>query len=227
MPVCGNHIRCLALCAAISAQFASLSLQAADSDAGYEGWAFSTTGSSLAREPMTPRNDTPWRSDPTHRTTTSTAVAVPQGLQLSRTLDNGLALDAGLAQGQELDHQSPVLSSTDYRDAFLGVRYQGFTGQVWYLDEPRAEDGSQQQSLYYQAGWTTPVSDRFSVSLQMGQSYRRGMGFEHDYPDLSIAAEGNFAGYGLGIRLIDRSGMGFGEEDAGYSLIGSFSKPFP
>lgn len=227
MPVCGNHIRCLALCAAISAQFASLSLQAADSDAGYEGWAFSTARSSLARDPVTSRNDTPWRSDPADRTTTSTAVAVPQGLQLSRTLDNGLALDAGLAQGQELDHQSTSLTDTDYRDAFLGVRYQGFTGQVWYLDEPRAEDGSQQQSLYYQAGWTTPVSDRFSVSLQMGQSYRRGMGFEHDYPDLSIAAEGNFAGYGLGIRLIDRSGMGFGEEDAGYSLIGSFSKPFP
>ncbi|RRQ19964.1 TorF family putative porin [Thiohalobacter thiocyanaticus] len=227
MSACGNYIRHLCLRAALCAPLLfAPSLQAADAAAGvgYEGWAFSTTETSLAREPLDSRA---WQGNAGGYETVS-ATPAPLGLQLTRTLDNGLALDAGLSHGQMLDRQPPPgRSRADYHDAFLGVRYQGFSGQVWYLDEPRAEGGSQQQSLYYQAGWTAPVSERMSVSLQMGQSYRRGAGFEHDYPDLSIAAEGDFGGYGLGVRLIDRSGLGYGEQDAGYSLIGSFSKPFP
>ncbi|HSH29962.1 MAG TPA: hypothetical protein VK971_08670, partial [Thiohalobacter sp.] len=139
--------------------------------------------------------------------------------------NNGLALDAGVAHGQERAVEPLGLSRHDYHDAFLGFRYQGFSGQVWYLDGPQSEDGD--RGFYYQAGWKAPVSERLSLSLQMGQSYRHGIGFEHDYPDLSVAAEGNFDSYGLGIRLIDRSGLGLAGEDNGYRLMGSFRKRFP
>ena len=220
MPVSGNRSLCsLALGALLGAQAAL----AADSPAGYEGWAFSTTDAALARDPLADYR----QHQPVVGTgANTTRMDPPTGLQLSHTLDNGMALDAGLAQGHErATEDSITLSGRDYQDAFLGVRYHGFSGQVWYLDQPGGEDGA--RSFYYQAGWKAPVNDRLSVSLQMGQSYRRGIGFDQEYPDLSVAAEGNFDGYGLGIRLIDRSGLGLSGEDADYSLMGSFSKRFP
>lgn len=219
MPANGNQFfRTLALGALLGAQACAFPALAADASSGYEGWAFSTADSALARDPLAGYN----RAD---AAAGGTAYAAPQGLQLSRTLDNGLALDAGMARGREHAVEPLGLSRHDYHDAFLGFRYQGFSGQVWYLDEPQNADGD--RSFYYQAGWKAPVSERLSLSLQMGQSYRQGVGFDQGYPDLSIAAEGDFDSYGLGIRLIDRSGLGLAGEDNGYSLMGSFRKRFP
>ena len=221
MPACGKHIYSLVVGALLGAQAAVHPVLAADTAGGYEGWAFTTTGSALARDPLAGYR----RHDETAADGTASGMPRPQGLQLSHTLDNGMALDAGMARGREwVADDSLALSGRDYQDAFLGFRYQGFSGRVWYLDQPGDESGT--RSIYYQAGWKAPVNERLSLSLQMGQSYRQGVGFNQEYPDLSIAAEGRFDGYGLGIRLVDRSGLGLAGEDEGYSLMGSFSKRF-
>jgi hypothetical protein len=223
MPVSGNRLLCsLALGALLGAQAVGHSALAAEGPDGYEGWAFSTTEAALARDPLADYR----QYKPVRPGVNAARMNPTTGLQLSHTLDNGMALDAGMTRGREpVTEDSLSLSGRDYQDAFLGFRYHGFSGRVWYLDQPGDQDGA--RSFYYQAGWKAPVNDRLSVSLQMGQSYRHGIGFDQEYPDLSIAAESSFDGYGLGIRLIDRSGLGLAGEDPGYSLMGSFSKRFP
>lgn len=209
-------VRHSGLCALICALLVASPLQAADAAAGYEGWAFAGAREAALSREFSHRSQQIDFS--THSAATDGAGSL-LGLKLSRAFENGLTLDAGVAHSQA-DAQ-PHIAPVDYQDAFLGFRYNQLTGQVWYLDEP---DASGLRSLYYQAGWKTPVTDQFSLSLQMGQAYRQGR-FQNGYPDLSIAAEGEIEGYGLGIRLIDRSGLGSGNQD-GYSLMGSISRRF-
>ncbi|HSH30530.1 MAG TPA: hypothetical protein VK971_11525, partial [Thiohalobacter sp.] len=127
MPANGNQFfRTLALGTLLGTQACAFPALAADVASGYEGWAFSAADSALARDPLTGYSRASVAAG-------GTAYTTPQGLQLSRTLNNGLALDAGVAHGQERAVEPLGLSRHDYHDAFLGFRYQGFSGQVWYL----------------------------------------------------------------------------------------------
>lgn len=217
MSTSGKIFRLTVPCALLSALLVALPLQAAETATGYEGWAFSSSDqSAMARAFSLNRGTGLAVGD----TVAAAGADGSLGLQLTRAFNNGLALDAGITHTQERLEQA--LSPVDYQDAFLGFRYNHLSGQVWYMDD---YDAGSSRSLYYQAGWKAPVTERFSLSLQMGQAYREGR-FQNPYPDLSIAAEGEIQGYGLGVRLIDRSGLGLGN-DNGYSLMGSISKRFP
>lgn len=142
---------------------------------------------------------------------------------IEHRFDNGLSVDLGvsMAQGTQFN---PI----NYRDYFLGMRYGSLEGKVWYL--PEVQDQDEPASLYYEAGWTQPVSDQLSFSLHLGQQQPLGnslLGLQPSTePNLSFGASANLRGYGLGLRLIDNGGRMFGGEDD-LSIMGSISKPFP
>lgn len=134
---------------------------------------------------------------------------------------NGLNLDLGMS----LAHESERVETINYRDYFLGLSFGSLEGRLWYLPETAFTD---EPSLYYEAGWQQPISEKLSFSLRLGQystAYNNLPG-STDRPSLSLGASTMVRGYGLGLRLIDHGGHMFGGEQD-LRLMGSISKPLP
>lgn len=137
--------------------------------------------------------------------------------QLQRQFDENLSVDIGLSYSSKIQH-NPI----DYKDIFMGMNYGAVGGRVWYLDPAQSPD---EGGWYYEAGWQSPVARDFSLAFQVGQGFRNGQA-TREVPDLSVSAFGAYRGYDLGVRVIDRSGLGMtGETD--FSLMGSLRKRFP
>lgn len=135
--------------------------------------------------------------------------------------DNGLNLGLGMSLSHATDTQSA--ETINYRDYFFGLSFGAVEGKVWYMPETAFSD---EPSMYYEAGWLQPVTEKLSLSLRLGQ-YSSGYSSIHgfsDQPSLSLGASTQMRGYGLGLRLMDGGGHMFGgEEDL--RVMGSISKP--
>jgi hypothetical protein len=137
---------------------------------------------------------------------------------LGHRFASGLNVDLGMS----LAH-IPERTSINYHDYFLGLSYGALDGKVWYLPETALNEDA---SLYYEAGWQQPVTEKVSLSLRLGQ-YSSGFtpyGEPAELPSLSFGASTDVGGYGLGLRLVDQGGSAFGGE-RDFRLMGSISKP--
>lgn len=134
---------------------------------------------------------------------------------------NGLNLDLGMS----LAHESERVETINYRDYFLGLSFGSLEGRLWYLPETAF---TEEPSLYYEAGWRQPISEKLSFSLRLGHSSTAysNLAGSTDQPSLSLGASTMVRGYGLGLRLIDHGGRMFGGEQD-LRLMGSISKPLP
>ena len=140
---------------------------------------------------------------------------------VEKSFKSGLSLNAGLSTAHAAEDARG--DTIDYRDYFLGMRYGAVDTKVWYLDDAT---GSAQSTVYYDAGWQQPVSDKLSMSLRLGQYDQSAYnlpGYE-TAPSLSLGANTTMGGYGLGLRVIDGGGRLFGGEQD-LRLMGSISKP--
>lgn len=143
---------------------------------------------------------------------------------IGRNFMNGLSLDAGISVAHLPDYSlTPAVSTIDYHDYFLGLRYGSLDGRVWYLPESHLGEPS---GFYYEAGWRQPVTEKLSLSVRLGHYADANTLLDpaHDLPSLSLGASTTVEGYGLGLRLIDGGGHMFGGEQD-LQLMGSISKP--
>jgi len=135
---------------------------------------------------------------------------------LNRRLGARLSLDAGLALSP-----SGQASRLDYRDYFLGISYRNLAGRFWYQPDP----GTGRAGYYYEAGWQGSLSDRFSLSLGLGQGSTADGGFGSLLPDFSFGARARLGSVGIGLRLIERGGSEF-LEPSSLRLMGNISGSF-
>jgi len=166
-------------------------------------------GASLLRPPAS------WSWD-------TAAPVLDRAAGVTQQFDNGLSLGLGMSLSHATDTQNA--ETINYRDYFLGLRFGAVEGKVWYLPETAFTD---EPSMYYEAVWLQPVTEKLSLSLRLGQyssGYSSIQGYNSDQPSLSLGASTQMRGYGLGLRLIDGGGQMFGgEEDL--RVMGSISKP--
>lgn len=144
----------------------------------------------------------------------------------------GVTLDAGVSVAHVSNFGSvgapggeSSAGEINYRDYFLGMRFGGLDGKIWYLPESE-HFGGQPSALYYEAGWAQPVGEKFSLSVRLGHdggASNRLLG-SPAVPSLSLGASTTLRGYGLGVRLIDGGGQVFGGVPD-LQLMGSISKP--
>ena len=143
---------------------------------------------------------------------------------VGRHFMNGLSLDAGVSVAHTPEYALlPSVSTINYHDYFLGLRYGVLEGKVWYLPETHLGEPS---GLYYEAGWQQLVTDKLSLSIRLGQyaDVDPMLDSSNEVPSLSLGASTTVDGYGLGLRLIDGGGRMFGGEQD-LQLMGSISKP--
>lgn len=185
-------------------------------DSGFSFWGVTGDHShfSAAQGPSLLRPPASWSWD-------TAAPVLDMAAGVTHHFDNGLNLGLGMS----LSHATDALNAEtiNYRDYFLGLSFGAVEGKVWYLPETAFTD---EPSLYYEAGWLQPVTEKLSLSLRLGQyssDYSSIQGYS-DQPSLSLGASTQMRGYGLGLRLIDGGGHMFGgEEDL--RVMGSISKP--
>lgn len=200
---CGSVLMTPAL--AESPELAGVALWVSTEDAG-------TTGPSLLRPPAS------WSWDDGATPKLDFAAGV------GRSFMNGVSLDAGVSVAHTPEYTLlPSVSTINYHDYFLGLRYGALDGKVWYLPETHLGEPS---GLYYEAGWQQLVTDKLSLSVRLGHYADADplQASSEDVPSLSFGASTTVDGYGLGLRLIDGGGRMFGGEQD-LQLMGSISKP--